>query len=348
MPFAVATFFSLSLVPAAVCNLYPEKRMTQEEVDARRQKFTKDKDMIYLMLSLLCISMYTLSVTSALGDEPYAQCFFVTLGTVAVCASWYTFANSDFAVLILYFALGRYFQIDLGAAAFYFCTDEEDVYPEGPHFTPFFMLTVLPFVGMALSFIGITIYNIFMTEWNFRTAIRIPLITRMLLHFVDIVQFTRFNVWLGIPDWVTSFGVSAFASGLEAWEGIVYRQIVVRQCPAGMEAAILSTFYFSTSVTGAGTASSSAATLRWFGVNPSGSVGDADSFEKLWLLSVLSGLGVIVQLALVYVAIPDSPQTEQVAETREWNSGSWYSKIRSRNQANKAPADSIDLALIPK
>jgi len=141
------------------------------------------------------------------------------------------------AALIVYFVLGSCAQPNISSAVFYFYTDEEDIYPDGPHFSPFFMVTVVPLLGTVLSFAGVTIYNACMSEWKFRSVVRIPLYTRMVLHFVDVLMFSRWNVRNGIPDWLFVFGMHALGDTLQACEMIVYRQIVARLCPPGLEAA---------------------------------------------------------------------------------------------------------------
>merc|ERR1719163_2531672 len=96
--------------------------------------------------------------------------------------------------------------ISAGGAGFYFFTDNEQEYPEGPHFSPFFFNSVLGIVTAVFSLFGIFCYQRYMTTWNYRYILLCTNLALSILSLPDIVLFTRFNVQLGIPDHVFVLG----------------------------------------------------------------------------------------------------------------------------------------------
>lgn len=90
--------------------------------------------------------------------------------------------------------------ISISGASFYFFTDNEQQYPEGPHFSPVFFVTILGIAGTVFSLIGLYFYNRYMKEMKYMSLIMLPNIAASVLSFTDVIIYTRTNVQWGLPD----------------------------------------------------------------------------------------------------------------------------------------------------
>merc|ERR1719161_1433297 len=89
--------------------------------------------------------------------------------------------------------------VAIGGSTFYFYTDDENQYPEGPHFSVYFFSTVLGLVGSVMSLVGLAIYNKYMKEWTYTRLLLISNLLISVLSLLDVMLFTRYNLKIGIP-----------------------------------------------------------------------------------------------------------------------------------------------------
>ena len=126
--------------------------------------------------------------------------------------------------------------VSTGAADFFFYTDTAAQYPEGPHFSTFFYVTVMGLVATALHLVGVQFYYVFMSHWRFRTVLYVSNTMLMLFSLPMIVLVKRWNVALGLPDWLFVLGTEALQVVTSAWSDMPIGLVMFQLSPAGVEA----------------------------------------------------------------------------------------------------------------
>ena len=78
-----------------------------------------------------------------------------------------------------------------------------------PHFTATFYYTVIGVLDSVMMVVGSTIFRTYMRDWTYHSALSLSVILSFGTSLLDVVQFKRWNVGLGIPDWVFMVGKSS-------------------------------------------------------------------------------------------------------------------------------------------
>jgi uncharacterized membrane protein YgcG len=122
---------------------------------------------------------------------------------------------------------------DTDTAMFYWYTD----YEGGPQFTPRFVgyISALSFGAM---FVGILVYNRFLSSWPFRRTFYYFITLAALLGIPDITLIMRWNLALGISDEWFVFGEAAIAPILRRCTAMPLYIIAAKVCPEGAEATV--------------------------------------------------------------------------------------------------------------
>ena len=99
-----------------------------------------------------------------------------------------------------FFLLQGSLSIGISGASFYFFTDSAEEYPEGPHFSTTFFVTVLGVVGTVFSLLGLLFYNRYLSGLTFVSLLTFTNVITSLLSLSDLIIFTRKNKEYGIAD----------------------------------------------------------------------------------------------------------------------------------------------------
>merc|ERR1712176_87829 len=116
--------------------------------------------------------------------------------------------NPLIAKVNAFFLIQTSLAVSTGGATFYFFTDTPEQYPEGPHFSLEFFISVLGLISSACSLLGISMYSRYMQGWTYRRLLWLTNSCAFGLSIFDVVVFTRLNISLGIPDKAFVLGTS--------------------------------------------------------------------------------------------------------------------------------------------
>merc|ERR1712125_58620 len=108
-------------------------------------------------------------------------------------------------------------QFRTNLAAFYFYTDEPSMYPDGPHFSAFFVVSAMGLVGAGFSWIGVIGYVNYFSSWRLRRIVFCAGSLASGIHLLDAVLFSRANLALGIPDRFFVIGTIGLETAVETW-----------------------------------------------------------------------------------------------------------------------------------
>lgn len=316
------TCYLIGAVPAmlvvvpVVFGYFEEEQLNDEEVSSIRSRFAQQKG-----VCLLCVMMLVMTLTlSASGlfirNSSIAAALGATLSLVML-ASMSLVLSPTIAKFNAFSLLQTSFTFPTWGASFYFYTNTPEQYPEGPHFSPFFVTTVMGTIASVVSIFGIVSYNRYLKGYNYRWLLVFANIAFSLLSLLEVIVFSRLNVRLGIPDEVFALGGSVLLAVVQEWMWLP--QVVINSClcPEGMEATMFALLAGSHSLGTGISYNMGAFLLGSLGVRPSGQENESDQFDNLWIASLIGTVLPLFSVFLVFWLVPDANQNERLLKDEE-------------------------------
>lgn len=304
-----------------LCNLCgPLLWYYRSERDARRVPVvgldTQKVRTNWRLFALGCIIVACSLVTSCIGlaGLSTAWLFGISMACVVVliAALFLLMEDKRIAMIQTYSILCEVCNLSTGSAEFFFFTDTPAQYPEGPHFSAFFYVTVMGGVGTLLYFVGSITYYLFMRKWRFRSVLYFSGALQFVLSWLTIIMVKRWNIAVGLPDWLFVLGSEALQTVTASWASMPISLMILQLCVPGIEATCYALLAGSINMGRALSRYSGAFALDMFGVNPIGAVGESAQFENFWKVVVISIFMSLIPLALVPFFIPDGKQTDRL------------------------------------
>ena len=176
-----------------------------EAVRAKRLAFWHQKEACALAFLLLSVSLL-MSLTAITTKDPAVNALMALLAASLVIGSFSMVLSPVIAKFSVFTLVQTSLHLSVSAPAFYFLTDDEEEFPQGPHFSPLFYNSCLGCIGGMMTLVGLYSYNRFASMISYRRMIVASNLAFSLLHLTDMVLFSRLNVKLGIPDVFFAFG----------------------------------------------------------------------------------------------------------------------------------------------
>ena len=85
-----------------------------------------------------------------------------------------------------------------------------------PHFSTTFYYTVVGVANSVFMMAGSTIFKKYMYDWTYHGALCISQLLMIATGLLDIIQYQRWNLLIGIPDWVFMLGKNSVQACAEA------------------------------------------------------------------------------------------------------------------------------------
>jgi hypothetical protein len=338
-------------IPAAAVVLVPvglgwidEPRLSKEEVAERRRGIFEQAETAVLCAVMLA-STATLTL-SGLFVEERRGLFLISIGILLVVLTAYSVLLTPMIAKVNAFVLIQCcLNLRLGAASFYFMIDDEEQFPEGPHFEKWFVSSVLPIIGSLCSLFGIYTYNRFGRNMTFRDIFVVGNLIVFFAQSVDVLFYLRWNVAWGISDRVFVLGTSAFESVIAAWLWMPGIVILSQLCPRDMEAIMYALLAGCYNLGGCISANLGGFALIYFDVQPTGARAESAAFADLWKVSLLGAALPLLSLVLVPYFIPAVRQTEQLAPPNATaTAGSLWRRFRGNHKNTEDALITVELS----
>jgi MFS family permease len=301
---AVIPLSATFIVVASGC--VQEKKQREEDIARSRERFKAQPEVMLLSLFMFVAACAYLQV--GIQGDTAAAC----ATSLLLCFILLLFAGLAFtpiiAKILIFVALQRASTFKTSIAAFYFYTDDAKMYPAGPHFSAFFVFSVMGVAGAAFSWLGVVGYMNFFSSWRSRRLVVFAGTLACALHLLDAVLFSRANLRLGIPDEFFVLGGISLESAAETWMWMPIMVMFAHICPKGMEATMYAAILGARSLGGTAGDSITALLLESLGCTPSGAAGEASTFDNLWIVSVIACVVPFTVLLAISPLIPDIPQ----------------------------------------
>ncbi|GAB5356861.1 hypothetical protein AAMO2058_000324900 [Amorphochlora amoebiformis] len=197
-------------------------------------------------------------------------------------------------------------------AEYYFYTDTPDQYPEGPHFSAWFYLTVRHFVRSICLFIGMWAFNKYLRNCKYKFAYLIGIGTTMCVRFVRLLIFSRINIRFGIPDDIFCLVLDALGAMFGELVMLPNQILMSHLCPKGLESTMFACMAGAFTMGGQVGTFLGAYLLKQLGVEPQGAVGESRQFDNLWIAEMISAVACIPPMLMMLMILPDKTPSERI------------------------------------
>jgi len=236
----------------------------------------------------------------------------IVVGIMTTCFG--VFLNPTIGRLGVFIVIQGACCIQIDGAAFYFFTDNEEIFPGGPNFSDFFYSTGIHVIVDLCNLLAIAFYTCCMKNWSYRSMNMATNCALIAAHLYGVLVFTRYNRVLGIPDKGFVLTSVAMDTITRTWMWLPQVLLTSQVCPRGSEATIFALVNGAANLGHSCASMIGAAVLEGFGVVPSGEPGDAEKLAKLWEVALFAALLPGLTVMLIPLCIPDRSQTEKVIE----------------------------------
>jgi len=328
--------YAVCLLPAAltflpsVLNYLDERKLSPEEVIAVRTHYFAQSELVFLVLLVGGASV--IMMVTGLSHISVWTNLAVGLGCAFVVSAAFMMLTAPMIGRMVTFGIIQHLcAFSTMGAVFYFFTNGPEQYPEGPHFSPMFLITAVGVVGSLFSLVGFSVFNLCMKHWRYHSVFVTTNVFYALGHALAAIQFARLNVKWGISDeaFAVSYAVvQSITTSMLFLPGIV---LLTQLCPKNVEATMYAllagTSNLGTQIGGC----VGAAVLTYLGVTPSGEEAESHKFENLWVAALISSLAPLITLALLPWMIPNALQTERLMDENSTpTDGSPWRRLRAR------------------
>ena len=289
-----------------------EEKMSVREATAQTARMIRKQPEIIFLAILMALSVMSLGASGVIFQNVTLNFVLaLVLGTIVITAFGVLLRPPTSSMTVFAFVQTAC-ALSIEGATFYFFTDTEKQYPEGPHFSPFFYTTVMGLVGGIFGLIGLWSYNRYLKQWTYQGLYLVANLAVTVMHLLGLLLFTRTNVRLGISDKLFVLCGSVMTSLISTWMWIPGVVMLAHLCPKGLEASMYALLAGCHNLGGSVAQYTGAFMLNQLGITPRGSDNESEKFEDLWIAVLISSLLPLLSLALLPICIPAKTQTEAI------------------------------------
>ncbi|CAK9055762.1 Probable folate-biopterin transporter 3 [Durusdinium trenchii] len=330
---AHGTFLALApaIAPAVLTSAaVPEEAQSAEAVRAKRLAFWHQKEACALAFLLLSVSLL-MSLTAITTKDPAVNALMALLAASLVIGSFSMVLSPVIAKFSVFTLVQTSLHLSVSAPAFYFLTDDEEEFPQGPHFSPLFYNSCLGCIGGMMTLVGLYSYNRFASMISYRRMIVASNLAFSLLHLTDMVLFSRLNVKLGIPDVFFAFGNQSLGVIIYQWLWMPQVALFSQLCPKDMEATMFALVVSCHNLGVAVASATGAWLLAMLKCNPRGRPDESKEFQMLWLASGISSMLPLFSIFALFWLIPNVRPAEPIELRGDGTAGSLWNQWRSHH-----------------
>jgi len=311
--------YAICLLPAAatlaptVLNYMDEHKLTPEEVLAVRKRYFEQGELVVLVLLVGGVSIIMM-VTGLSGFSVWINLAVGLTCAFIVAVAFMMLTAPMIGKMVTFGIIQHLCAFSTMGAVFYFFTNGPEQYPEGPHFSPMFLITIVGVVGSLFGIVGFSLFNLCMKHWRYHSVFFTTNILYAFGHALAAIQFSRLNVKWGISDeaFAVSYAVvQSITTSMLFLPGIV---LLTQLCPKNVEATMYALLAGTSNLGMQIGGCVGAAVLTYLGVTPQGEAAESDKFENLWIAALVSSLCPLITLALLPFMIPNALQTERLMD----------------------------------
>eukprot|EP00668_Euglena_longa_P004609 GGOE01005379.1.p1 GENE.GGOE01005379.1~~GGOE01005379.1.p1 ORF type:complete len:613 (-),score=226.53 GGOE01005379.1:285-2123(-) len=185
-----------------------------------------------------------------------------------------------------------------------------------PHFSATFYYTVMGIADSCFMLLGSTLFSRYMSNWSYCSALAVSQVLIICCSSLDIVQYQRWNLVLGIPDWVFMLGKCSVQNTIGMINFMPTTILISKICPEGMEASVFALLAGFSNFGNIVSGYFGAFVLTLLGLDAIGK-GKVDDFSNAWKACLIGAMSSFISLLLMPFLIPAKSMSEELmkAET---------------------------------
>lgn len=193
-------------------------------------------------------------------------------------------------------------------------------------------------VASIFSLLSLSIYNRFLTDWNYQSILAVTTIIQTFIQFINCLVFSRENLKLGMPDKYFVVCSNAVSTVVMMLGWMPCTVLLAQLVPKGLESTMYALLAGSSNFSFQLSKFSGALLLKYLEVEPNGSKNEGHQFQNLYKASLVGVFLPLISLFLIPCLVPNKRQTEkiQLDEVGGPTSGSvWDRYFFSRRKGGK-------------
>lgn len=311
LPYLIALVPNTIIIFPLLLNFMEERRKTEAEQAVLVDRWSEQGEMWFLCI-LMLVGTMSLTCIGFWFNSPIANTAVSVCVALVLLVAFSILLRPDVAKVNCYFMLQSCLHMSIKGASFYFYIDDDTKFPNGPHFTMWFLTFVLGVTGAVFSLIGLYSYYVWAKDWTYRQLLLTGNLISCALGLLDVMLFTRFNLQLGIPDHVVVLGYSAFGHVIKQWLWVPSTLLISQLCPKDMEATMYAVLAGCANLGSTVAENTGSLLLTYLDVEPNGAGEEQAEFRNLWICSAISTLLPGLAILLIPVLIPNVAMTDKL------------------------------------
>lgn len=276
-----------------------------------KEKIVANRPVFALALLIGLLSLFN-GLLGLFEIEPLVLMLSAIGTALAMIGLFFLCLDERVARILTYIILQSMFSIDFGTAVFFFYTDDATQFPQGPHFSVYFYVTVMGIIGVVFMIVGIVSYALLMHEWRYRKVFFVTNALYVVMSVTNVLFFSRVNRRLGIPDAVFVLGSEVLQVVTAQWSQMPLSAMMLQLCPAELESTMYALLAGSSNLGMGLAAYQGAYVMEALGIRPTGAPNESAQFDKLWIVALVDTAVHVVPLFFIPFLIPDAGQTDKL------------------------------------
>jgi len=327
--FLISVPLLASVLMPLMRNYLEETPRSAEELSRTWKQLSEQKEACYLCL-LMFAGTCVLTVLGIVWESVWLNAVAAITVAIIMLVSFSVVLRPVIAKVNAFFLIQTSVGFSISGAAFYFYTDDDKMFKDGPHFSKEFFVSVIGIVSAICSLVGVYTYQQYASDWTYRKLLFWTNIVASVLSMSDVIFFKRWNKVVGIPDEFFVLGSSVCLAVVAQWMWMPGVVILSQLCPPGMEATMYALLAGCHNLGNTISSNCGAWVLSLLKCEPSGAIDEGHQFDNLWVASCLSTVMPALTLLLLPLLIPDAKQTDSLLDEgdRDAMSGSLLRRWR--------------------
>lgn len=298
-----------------LCNCIDEKPMTCDEIRTNRKQILTDRKVIVWMSVLIGLGSLAFTMVGMFCRMDQSGHGVANLGFALAVLLLFNFLLWKYfpkvvSRLMIFLGVCAVSNLSVRGPAHYFYTDDVSQYPEGPHFSPWFYVSVCGIVGAVSGVLGALLFGMF-KHIKYRTMYMVAILANVIISLPNSIIFARLNIQWGISDYVFVGSDTALNAAMTTMYFMPGMLLLTRICPDKIESsmfAILTSNLNFAQTTGSALCAFICSIME---IQPEGGLNESAQFDNMWIANlVLCGIK-ILPICLVFL-IPNIRMTTEL------------------------------------
>ncbi|EKX41892.1 hypothetical protein GUITHDRAFT_74385 [Guillardia theta CCMP2712] len=307
------------LLPLAVSIIIPTSLgyLADERVAPEKEGIDMELIKTYPYIVAFCIIMAAVALGNAAIDifffeEHFWQMVYAISCSVFLSVLAFLWLPRQLAKCNFYMFMASVLYLNIsGAQDFWFTADEQCV-PGGPAFDYTYYNTYTSIVGAFTGWVGVVIFQNFMSGWTFRTLFWVTTVLQCVASASDLIIINRLNIAWGIPDkWFYMFGDAVIGPAVMMFALMPAVVLTSKLVPKGLESTTYALLAGFQNFGGVVSNQIGLYATQFAGVKTEAPC----NFDNLgWLVGISHCLLPLLAIPLTFILIPNKLMTEMIIE----------------------------------